>query len=149
MLHSLRWPDDFTDPTPGTEFDSGLVDLFNELTALGVSVHADSNWSLFGFARDFRSIDYIRRGRTRVAVCGATMNRETYWEVWPVSDGKDDRLGPYFGLDDCACIVVCGLTSIRTATIRWLAQKTVRETIGDIECWDRSDPSSPLRLQSQ
>lgn len=149
MSHILKWPDEFAAPTPVTDFGATLVDLFNELTAMGVSVHADSHWSLFGFQRGTRSIDFAQRGRTRSGVGGLTMNRETYWEVWPLCDGRSDRLGPYFGLDDCACIVIFGLVSIRKATIRWLDHKTLPETIADIECWNRANTISPLRLRNE
>ena len=149
MSHFLKWPDEFADPPLVTDFGAGLVDLLNELRTMGVSVHADLHWSLFGFQRGPRLIDFVRRGRSRSGVGGVTMNREMYWEVWPECDGRSDRLGPYFGLKDFACIVICGLVSIRNATIRWLDHKTIPETIVDIECWHRSDTLSPLRLRNE
>jgi hypothetical protein len=147
MSHILSWPNEFPDPTPVTDFDTELVDLFDELMAAGISVHADSNWSLFGFERGSRKIDFIRRGRTRTGLTGAIINREIYWEVWPVCDGTSVRLGTIFGMADCTSIVICGLASIHDATVRWLDCRTMRETMTGIECWDRSNTESPLRIK--
>lgn len=149
MSRILRWPDEFADPTPVTDFDAELVQLFNEQIAVGVIVHADSHWSLFGFERDSRKIDLVRRGRTRTGFSGARINREIYWEAWPVCGGTSARLGPLFGLNECACIVICGLAAIRDVTIRWLDRRTVRETMTGIECWDRSNTTSPLRIKHE
>lgn len=149
MSQILSWPSEFADPTPVTDFDTELVDLFDELIAMGISVHADSHWSLFGFERGSRMIDFVRRGRARTGLTGATINREIYWEVWPVCDGSSVRLGPLFGLEECTAIVICGLASIHNATVRWLDRRTILETMTGIDCWDRSNTESPLRIKPE
>ncbi len=36
MSHILKWPEEFAAPTPVTDFDAALFDLFNELVTMGV-----------------------------------------------------------------------------------------------------------------
>jgi len=146
MSKFLRWPDDFNDPAPVTGFDVALVALFDQMIASGATVHADRHWSLFGFDRGARRIDFIRRGSTRKLHGRFVANRELFWEVLPVDGGVTYRLGQLFGIRDYACVVVSGITDLSAIATRWLDGIPLRDAVDGIDFWDRCDPSSPLEI---
>jgi hypothetical protein len=137
MSEIPQWPDDFPDPAPVTDFDVVLVAFFDQIIASGGAVHADRYWSLFGFSRDKRMIDFVRRGRLRrsAGVC---------WEVWPNDDRKSLRLGALFGIRAYACVVISGIDDLLTVTERWLNGMTLDALLDGATFWDKMDTSNPL-----
>ena len=149
MPDVLRWPDDFDDSTPAVEFGVGFESLLEEIRKHGATVIADRHWTLFEFCKHDRCIHFIRRGRIRNTSGQSRMNRETFWEVVPTTNGEACRLGRLFGLRDFACVVVCGLPSIRMITERWLAGSSLEDMVGGIEFWDRTDTTAPLERNAE
>lgn len=141
----LEWPEKFLDPTPAVELDGGFRAFLEEMRAAGAAVFADQGWALFEFRRDERSIHFIRRGRSGFVDGRYRPNRETYWEVRPVTDGALEPLGPMFGIREPACVVVCGLPAIRSITMRWLEGASLADSVSGVTLWDRMDVSEPLR----
>jgi hypothetical protein len=132
MKHFLNWPGDFETPRfAATEFDRSLVALFDEIIVSGGGVHMDEDLALFGFSRNNRVIDFVRRG-------------SRFWEVWPQENGEMKRLGPRFGLGEHACIVVRGIDDIRALAIRWLGGLAMEAVMGNITFWDRCKTRNPL-----
>lgn len=137
MTELFRWPTDFDDPRPVTDFDSALSDYFESLIASGSEVHAHPGWMLFSMSRESRTVSFIRRGKLRRGdrVC---------WEVRPVHDGESARLGSLFGIREYACVVISGIDDVRTIADRWLAGAPVEALIDGVTFWDKMDTSKPL-----
>ena len=145
MSNILRWPDEFDDSTPPVEFGVAFEPFLQEMLQAGATVFADRNWALFEFCKHDRCIHFIRRGKAGKVSGQYRMNREMYWEVVPTTKGEACRLGPLFGIREFACVVVCGLFSIRSITERWLDGSSLEDVIGGIEFWDKMDTTTPLK----
>jgi len=145
MPEFLYWPSDLTDPKPETIFKAEFVALFDEMSESGVLVQTDC-MSFFGFGRGTRRAEFIRRGNGRILEGTTLHNRETYWEVLPVSDDLLQPLGPMFGLDDCTCVVICGVADIRSFTLRWIQGMTLADSMRGILFWNRSNQVLPFEL---
>ena len=137
MTELLRWPADFDDPTPVTDFDSALTAYFHSLIETGIDVHAHRTWMFFTMSRESRMVDFIRRGRLR-------LGNPMCWEVRLIHDGKSMQLGPLFGIRGYACVVIAGIDDVRTVTERWLAGNTIESLLDGVTYWDRTDASKPL-----
>ena len=135
------WPDDFPVVEPSTDFDVALVAFFDQMVAADVSVYVDGGWSLFGFSRDYRRIDFVRRGRLR-------RGSGQCWEVWPYDGDASLRLGSHFGVREHACIVVDGIAGIRASAECWIGGNDISDLIRCAEFWDRMDGSKPLEACS-
>ena len=134
----LQWPDDFADLKPVTVFDQALVEFFHQVIERGGKVHADRHWSLFGFSRSTRMIEFVHRGQLhRVEHC---------WEVWPYHNRVRQMLGPMFGIREHACVVICGIDDLRNVTNRWLEQMPLNSVQSGATFWDRMDASKPLEI---
>jgi hypothetical protein len=144
MPEILQWPADFPDAKSGTDFDIDLLPLFHEMSASVIGVYGVRGGALFGFRKGSRCIEFIRRGRSRTLQGVAHFNRETYWEVLPITDGVLQRLGPLFEIRDYACVVICGVSDIRSLTMRWFSGTELVDAQTGITFWDRVNPSSPL-----
>lgn len=138
MTDLLRWPTDFDDSTPVTDFDAELTAYFHSLIESGSEVHAHRTWMFFTMSRESRMVDFVRRGRLRrgISMC---------WEVRLMHDGNLLQLGPLFGIRAYACVVVSGIVDVRTITDRWLAGSTIESLLDGVTFWDRTDTSNPLQ----
>jgi hypothetical protein len=134
------WPADFPVVDPTTDFDVALVSFFDQMVAAGTSVYVDQMWSLFGFSRGERRIDFVRRGRLR-------RGAGQCWEVWPYDGVNSLRLGPIFNIREYACVVIHGICDIRIIVDRWLGGTTMAALIDGVDFWDRMDSSQPLEAQ--
>lgn len=132
------WP--FQIGKPSTDFDSALVALFDQMVADGVTVYVEQSWSVFGFSRKSRRIEFVRRGRLR-------RGGGQCWEVWPFDGANSLGLGPIFNLREFACVVVEGVQNIGAVAERWLGGATLETAINGVDCWDRMHPSKPLTIE--
>jgi hypothetical protein len=137
MPEFLRWPADFDDPEPVTDFDSALVAYFDTIIASGGDVRADRSWMSFAISRDLRMVDFTRRGRLR-------RGAPACWEVRPIHNGECHRLGSLFGIRDYACVVIAGIDDLRIVTDRWLAGLPVESLLDGVTYWDKTDTTKPL-----
>ena len=132
----LRWPNDFDDPNPVTGFDpaleGSLAEFLRQMIANGATVCAENSWMSFAISRDSRTIDFIRRGVRK------------FWEV-RLRDGTETRLGPLFGLHECACVVVLTTVEIQTVAELWIGGHSVEKLIDSVSFYDRTNPREPLR----
>ena len=144
-----RWPDDFDDPPPPIEWGKSFIIFLEEMQTAGTAIFADWNQSLilFEFHKGDRSICFIRRGHLTKSDGPYHVKAEECWEVLPSIKDLTHKLGAVFGIREYACVVVYGLTNIRTITTRWLAGSSTEEMVRGIRLWDRIDPSAPLEVK--
>ncbi len=138
MTHILRWPDEFSDATPVTDFGDALTEFLDEMIELGSSVSATESWTSFAIWRGARMVDLIRRGKLG-------FNRQHCWEVRLFANGETVALGPIFELREHACVVIAGIDDLRAVTTPWLAGENVELVISQADFWDKMDTSHPLR----
>lgn len=133
MNRFRNWPEDFEGPPPvdDTPFGHALIGLFGEIVGIGGKVRLDDACMLFGFVRNNRAMDFVRRG-------------SQFWEVWPQEGDEAKPLGPIFGKAKHACIVVRGVDDIRALAIRWLNGLPVETAIENVTFWDRCHTERPL-----
>ena len=141
MQEYRNWPEDFPIVEPSTDFDVAFVELFDQMVAADVAVYVDGTWSLIGFARGSRGIEFIRRGRLR-------HDGGQCWEVWPYDGEHSIRLGAQFGLSEHACIVMDGVAGIRAAAECWIEGNDTSKLVRCAEFWDKSDGSKSLEVQT-
>ena len=139
MVDYLKWPDDFADTTPVTNFGDALSELLHELVDSGCVVSAEEHWSSFSISHDDRVIGLVQRGRLGY-------NRDYCWEVRLGSDGKPVSLGKLFGIHEYACVVITGIDSLRTVATLWLTGCDVDSLLRDVTFWDKMSTSQPLQV---
>jgi hypothetical protein len=137
MTDALKWPDEFADPTPVTNFGHALTELLQELVQSACEVTADQHWSWFSVSHQGRIIDFVRRGRLGD-------NRDYCWEVRLSSDGQPVQLGGIFGIRDYACVVIAGLDSLRNVTKAWISGEEIHSLVRLATFWDKMDTKQPL-----
>lgn len=137
MTAHLKWPDEFADPSPVTNFGEALTELLQQLVQIGCDVIADQHWSWFAVARQCRMIDLVRRGRLGY-------NRDYCWEVRLSSDEQPVQLGKIFGIRENACVVIAGMDNLRNVTKGWLAGEEIHSLVSRVTFWDKLDTRHPL-----
>lgn len=137
MTRLQQWPDDVPDSSPAPDFDARMAVFMDQFIASDGTVHADDSWSLFGFSRGNRRVDFVRRGLLRP---GAGLA----WEVWPHADGESLQLGPLFGIRPYACVVISGFDDLCAVTNCWLNGSPLESLLSVATFWDKMDTSTPL-----
>lgn len=139
----LRWPNEFTNPTPfGVLLGDEFTQFLEQMLAAEVTVHADEIWALFSFNRHKRRVEFVRRGRLGYGF-------PQCWEVLPVEDDAWIKLGPIFGIDEHACVVTAGFDNVRRFTEGWLEGHVLDSLLRDVTFWERANASSPLVLHAK
>jgi hypothetical protein len=87
----------------------------------------DASYSWFGVTCDFgRDISFIFRGCRSFEVHLAE-NEDWIW------------LGPYFGVDECTCVVVKGYEAVRAVCYAWLGGEELQSVLRAATFYNRSD----------
>ena len=141
MITELKWPHEFVDATPTTNFGGELTELLKELIESGCTVTAEEHWSWFSMSRGARMIDLVRRGRLGY-------NRDYCWEVRLSSENQPVQLGKVFGIREYACVVTSGMHNVRDVTKAWLAGDDIRSLLPNVTFWDKMNTKQPLQAPS-
>ena len=104
-------------------------------------MYTDQTMALFGFSRESRRIDFIRRGRLH-------RGSGQCWEVWPYDGDDSFRLGSQFGIREHACVVVDGIAGVSAAAECWIAGNDMSDLARCADFWDKMDGSKPLEAQT-
>ena len=137
MIGMVRWPDEFSDPTPVVPFGPEFLAFIEELNVSGTDVSADEHWMAFAFSNDQRMVDFIHRGRLG-------RGKPHCWEVRLISDVSEIWLGQLFGIREYACVVTEGFEHVRTVTEMWLGGSDVTAIVAKVPFWDRMSPCPQL-----
>lgn len=135
---SVRWPVEFIDSVPATNFGNSSNVLLKELVEFGCDVTADGDWTWFSISRDDRTIDFVRRGRLGY-------NRDYCWEVRLSSEKQPVQLGMLFGIRECACVVITGMKDIRNVAKTWLDGNDISSLLRIATFWNKMDAKEPLQ----
>ena len=138
----LSWPDEFSDPTPNTNFGDQLASVFESVITAGGRVTVAMNWAYLSCSIGTRSIGFSRRGRIGPG-------RIPSWEVQPRDGSNFLPLGPLFGRNKSTCIVITEFSDLQRLVELWLGGESLSILAKCATFWDRYDPTEPLSLGEQ
>ncbi len=119
--------------------EEALEPFFQDALDRGYRPYRDGDFDLaFGLCNGRnRQIDFYHRG-------GATRRRGPLLEVLLADSDKYIRLGPYFGLEESACVVVNGYDDAREVCYNWLDGVDLAPLLAGTQFLKRTDLSELL-----
>ena len=133
-LSPAYWPFDVLPPPERTPLHNSMLRFFNVTYDAGFKPYIANNYSEIGFG-------FNREQDARFVLRGG---RGTHWEPWLSNSDAAVRLGPIWGLPNCACIVFAGFDDITTFCLRWLGGESLPASLAGVPVYSKRDTNTTL-----